>query len=307
MGHPSRWVARLVLSALGLWWAWGQAAVGSETGVLVVLSHSGEPYATVHRSVTAGLMQAGVFPDAVSVEELGTLRARVEKGPPQLFIALGSAAAEAVTSLDQRAPVVEGMILAAEAGSGSAPVTTISLAFPADVQLDWIHRVLPRARVVGVICGPSCDTAWLNEAGLHAAALGMRLEVRVIRSPTELPQALEAVADVADLLWAVPDSMVYTPQTTRHILLSGFRNKIPLIGLSEAWVKAGALYALTWDYSDIGAQCAERALAVLGGKDAAALPMVGPRAAVVVLNKRTAEHMKADIPPEVRAAARMVE
>ncbi|MFO0732606.1 MAG: ABC transporter substrate binding protein [Nitrospiraceae bacterium] len=55
-----------------------------------------------------------------------------------------------------------------------------------------------------------------------------------------------------------------TPHTAEPILLSTFRNKIPLAGLSTSWVKAGALYALDRDYLDIGSQCGEIAGKILG-------------------------------------------
>ena len=50
-----------------------------------------------------------------------------------------------------------------------------------------------------------------------------------------------------------------TPQTAEPILLSTLKNKIPLVGLSSSWVKAGALYALDRDYVDIGLQSGELA------------------------------------------------
>jgi putative ABC transport system substrate-binding protein len=53
---------------------------------------------------------------------------------------------------------------------------------------------------------------------------------------------------------------VYTPETARGILLYSFRKRIPLIGPNEAWVRMGALYALDWDYAEVGAACAHLAL-----------------------------------------------
>ncbi|MCD6581287.1 MAG: hypothetical protein J7K90_05755 [Desulfuromusa sp.] len=60
--------------------------------------------------------------------------------------------------------------------------------------------------------------------------------------------------------------MVLNPKTAKNILLFSFRNKIPFIGLSNAWVKAGALYALERDYDDIGQQSAEQCVQVLSVK-----------------------------------------
>ena len=75
------------------------------------------------------------------------------------------------------------------------------------------------------------------------------------------------------------------------------RNRIPFVGLSQTWVKAGALYALDRDYEDIGAQCGELAVKILQGTSPSALPPVTPRKVVYSINLRTARHMKLDISP----------
>ena len=91
------------------------------------------------------------------------------------------------------------------------------------------------------------------------------------------------------------------------VLLSSFRNKIPFIGLSKSWVKAGALYSLEWDYPDIGKQCAVVASQILNGKNVYDIParkMSGN--ATYSLNTRTVRHMKLDIGSEIIDGASFV-
>ncbi len=71
-------------------------------------------------------------------------------------------------------------------------------------------------------------------------------------SHATLPQALANLPNAVDVILAIPDTTVYTQQASKALLLFSFRNRIPLIGLTEAWVKAGALYALEWDYEELG-------------------------------------------------------
>jgi putative ABC transport system substrate-binding protein len=90
--------------------------------------------------------------------------------------------------------------------------------------------------------------------------------------------------------------------------LFSFRHQIPLIGHSTPWVKAGALYALDRDYTDIGLQCAEMAGKILAGQAASSLPPVPPRKVRYTLNRKTAEQMKLDLPVRAfRDAAEVVE
>ena len=66
-----------------------------------------------------------------------------------------------------------------------------------------------------------------------------------------------------DVLFALPDRMVYTRESARGILLQSFRKRTPVIGPNEAWVRMGALYALDWDYDEVGVVCAQLALRAL--------------------------------------------
>ncbi len=99
-----------------------------------------------------------------------------------------------------------------------------------------------------------------------------------------------------DALWAVDGSVSYNAAAVRELLLYSFRNRVPLIGLSAQWVKAGALYALDWDYPDLGRQAAELADTILReGAAPKSLPPVFPRLIRPVLNAKTLEHMKLQI------------
>ncbi len=102
---------------------------------------------------------------------------------------------------------------------------------------------------------------------------------------------MEKIKDKVDVLWGIPDNIVYSPRTSRSILLFTFKNKLPLIGISAPWVQSGALYALERDYSDIGIQCGEMAVKSLSGMAPESIPAEHPRRVVYHLNMKTAKHM----------------
>ena len=97
-----------------------------------------------------------------------------------------------------------------------------------------------------------------------------------------------------------------SPQTAKEVLLTSFRNRIPVIGASAPWVKSGALYALDWDYADMGAQNAAMALEVIKGTPINKIPVAEPRSVAYTLNLKTAEHMKLDMPAEISRGAKHV-
>jgi putative ABC transport system substrate-binding protein len=114
---------------------------------------------------------------------------------------------------------------------------------------------------------------------------------------------MEEVEGKVDVLWSVADSTVFTPQGLRHILLSTLRNRIPFVGLSPAFVKAGALLALSCDYQDVGSQSGEMAIRILEGESPDTIPTAVPRQVSLSVNMNTARQIKVAIADEVRDAA----
>lgn len=69
--------------------------------------------------------------------------------------------------------------------------------------------------------------------------------------------ALSNIMDDSDVIIALPDPIVFNLRTTRNILLSTYRKRIPVIGFSKSYVKAGALAAIYSTPESIGKQTGE--------------------------------------------------
>jgi putative ABC transport system substrate-binding protein len=136
--------------------------------------------------------------------------------------------------------------------------------------------------------------------------LGLKLVAREVEIPRALPDALESIAKDADLLWGLSDQVVLSPQTAEAILLFSLQHRLPVSGLTTSWTKAGALYSLDRDYSDLGAQCGELGLKILQGAKPGELPPILPRKVVYSLNLKTADHMRLDIPQSIIEGAQSV-
>jgi putative ABC transport system substrate-binding protein len=189
-------------------------------------------------------------------------------------------------------PIVAGLILAPGDLERAANATGVVLEFDVETEFRWLQRLLPDQKNVGVLYSSAKNQARVDAATRFARTLGLTLHARQVKSPRDLPDALDSLTKRADVLWGVADDVVLTPQTVQPILLYSIRNRIPFVGLSANWVKAGALYALDRDYVDIGRQCAEMAIRVLNGTSPGALRPAPPRKVVYVVNRRTAKLMK---------------
>ena len=289
-----------------------RAPVARSTSVLVVVSQEGQAYRDALGSFRRAMERQGGQLD-LRVVQLDGNPAHVAQLIPatsqaDLILTLGTLATRESLRRYQTTPLVAGMILSADELEGSTNATGVFLQFPIQTELEWLARLLPSLRRVGIIYHSADTKIRVARAERLAAESNLTIQSYHIDGPQELPDALANLADRADVLWGVTDPVVFNPETAKSLLVFSFRHQIPLIGHSTPWVKAGALYALDRDYGDIGAQCAEMAEKILAGRAPGTMPAVPPRKIRYTLNRKTAEQMKLNLPERVfRDASEVVE
>ena len=230
----------------------------------------------------------------------------IKETQPALVFALGSDSVRKASQQLSDRPLLATMILGNNALQGQAHATAITLDMPIGKQLQWHQRFLPEAKRVGVLYNPQKNQEWVDQASRIADKLGLEIVAVKVTSPRDITSALKSLNHRVDSILAIPDKMVYSSNTAKAVLLFSFRNRIPFIGLSGAWVKAGALYALDWDYSDLGRQSADIALKILNGTKPEKIKSDVPGKSIYQLNLKTAKHMKLKINRKLIAAAEKV-
>jgi putative ABC transport system substrate-binding protein len=278
--------------------------------IAVFISSSASPFDKAFTGFQNYLAQQGIDAE-YDVYRLSGETAQAEKAlenakksAPRLLLTFGSIAAEAATQSTSDTPVVACMVLRTDFIRRTANATGVGLEFPLETQLNWIQKILPQARTIGVIYSPDENEKQVAKAERIARNLGLTLEAIPVEAPEDVPPALSALSKNVDALWGIADTITLSPQLAKYVLLFSFRNKIPFIGPSDTWVKSGALYALDWDFEDLGAQCGNQAVRILQGVPAGSLTPATPRKAFYSLNLNTAEQMKITIPEEIIKKAR---
>ena len=224
----------------------------------------------------------------------------------RLIVTVGSLATQTVLQEAPEIPTIASLILSADELKKSTNATGVVLDFSLETQLQWLQKIVPQSKTVGVLFNPRENRAKIDAATKVAQSLGLTLLTSEVETPQALPEALDNLVRRAEILWGVTDQTVLSPQTAEPILLFSFRNRIPFTGLSTSWAKAGALYALDRDYKDIGMQCGEIAAKILQGTPANTIPPQPPRKVFYALNLKTAEHMKLTIPETLVEGAQQV-
>jgi len=305
---------RSCLLGLALAFAVAPAAAAGPVRIGILLSQDSAPYQEVVTGFRQLLDKHGVR-TTIEVHALRGDESRAQAAVRQeagrqasLLFAVGTLAMQATRRDAPSVPLVAAMILSAEELKGSANATGVVLELPLETELDWLQRILPEQKNIGVLYSQAISQARISEATRLGTARGMRLHARRVETPRDLPAELDQLSSQADVLWGLADSMVLNQQTAQPLLLYSFRNRIPLVGLSRSWVKAGAIYALERDFLDIGVQCGELAMRILQGTPAGSLPPQPPRKLGYVINLKTAQHMKIDFPAAlVKGAQEVIE
>jgi len=256
----------------------------------------------IFRLVEFNLERAGHDPEA--------LIERIRLRRPELILTLGSAATTLVTGSVRDVPVVFSLVLPSsgreslnEMRAAHDNVAGASMEIPLETQFRKIRDVLPEAKRIGVLYDPSVSGPLIETARRVASSLDLELSTLPVSSEKDIVQRMEEVEGRVDLLWSVSDSTVFTPQGLRHILLSTLRSRLPFVGLSPSFVKAGALLALSCDYADVGRQSGEVANRIFSGETPLRIPIAVPREVTMSVNMNTARQIEVAISDEIRRRA----
>lgn len=142
------------------------------------------------------------------------------------------------------------------AGQEPSTRSAIYLDQPLSRQLDLLQVLMPGARHIATLTGP---TSQRRTAELQALCTqrGLHLATRSVAANGNPIQALTPLLDRAEALLALPDPAVFNRASLQAILLTTYRGGVPVLGFSQAYVRAGALAAVHSTARQIGQQAGD--------------------------------------------------
>lgn len=244
-------------------------AAGGDNAVWLALSDNGSAYVDAAAAARQEILRGGT-----ATVEVQTWQQFLASGrpPPRLVIAIGSGAFAGLAESALRAPLLATLLprtaferSAEKAGRFGRPYSAVLLDQPIARQLELIRLALPERRRVGVLLGPESTPA---AAALRRAAAdrGMSLATAEISAASNIFPLLQELLDESDVLLALPDPRVFNGLTIQNILTAAYRHRVPLVGFSPAYVKAGALLSIYSTPAQVGEQAGDIARAVLAGR-----------------------------------------
>ena len=237
----------------------------SHVSVLVV----SEPAVSAYAEALAGI--GGVLPQGTTrVMDLTLagfdrdLAAALEDRELRVVIAVGSRAMTEVKARHAAVPVIASMTLRS---TEADTVRRVGLDLPLATQLQSMRALWPRKLRVGIIRGPAQSRNAADSLEAIARKEGFTPVVVDCASPAQLLKAVAALQGKVDFVLCFPDAELYNPVTVKPLVLASLERRLPLVGYSPAFVRAGAAAGLFPDYRDLGRQAAEMALSLLRGED----------------------------------------
>jgi len=286
--------------------------------IAVVLSREAAPYRQALRGFEEVLKASGraYKLQEFSAEGVGvdgaSLAAKIRGRKPDLILTIGSGATNMVSAEIRDIPIVFSLVLPSSGSDAlrgmreaRGNMTGASMEIPIKTQFAKLREILPSVKRIGVLYNPDVTGPTVDAALQTASTMGMDLVPMQVASEKDVLASMETLSDRIDVLWSVADSTVFSPTGLKQILLATLRSRVPFIGLSPSFVKAGALVAFSVDYQDVGRQSGELALRIISGEDPARIPMTVPRSITLSVNMNTAKQIQVPIHDDIRQKAEL--
>ncbi len=227
---------------------------------------------------------------------------------PAVIVTFGTSGIRWAKANCKSVPIIFSMILnpvelkiISEKRDKSSNMAGVILDIPIKIEVAWIKKILPDTEKIGMLYNSENTENYTKRFSDYLKKTGSAcfLKTRHVSSIGAIVDNLKNLNQKLSVLVGVYDSFVYNQRTIRQILLFTLRNKIPFMGVSPQYVKAGALFSISADFKDQGIQAAELVQMVLKGRKPADIPLRYPNKIVLSINRNTVKRLDIKISKEI--------
>lgn len=254
-------------------------AAGSADGVVVLTRDDIIPYAVflnafVESAEKDTLRSAALRTFSVhglSDDEQRRIAEQISACEPSLLVCVGSGALGFARTHFTTVPALCAMVVnPAMLREAAGHVSCLRMEVSPREKLSVLKKILPGVRRIGAVYDPSQCADQVRLLRDAASGMGIELDARAVSSAKEAIGALEDVMRNIDALVMFYDKTVLAPQPLNFLYKLSFRHSVPVLGLSEKYVRLGALFSLDADAADLGRAAWQQARTCLSGSAACA-------------------------------------
>jgi ABC-type uncharacterized transport system substrate-binding protein len=284
-------LAYCLLAVLPAWGAGGVLVIGDST----------RPYfRAFSASLAAGLGRTGTETRVADTEKFDNSMSG--NGAFLCIVTVGNDAARALSAKPLPFPVLHALVT--DSFSDELSLETNGQPLRSFLLIDQpISRLvllasssMPGRTRMGVIYGPH-SKHYRNEVRRHAGNAELFLIEKEISEPGQLSEAMASFSSSSEMLLTLPDPVVVNEGTAKTLILGAYLENLPLVGYSQALVKAGALMSVHSTPEQLGTQAAELINATYWN-DTRRKVRIYPRYYQVSVNYQVASALQIELPSE---------
>lgn len=171
--------------------------------------------------------------------------------PANTFVvAVGVQAFSSASKLDPKVPVFGVFVpklaydrILKDSGRTASNLSAIFLDQSISRQISMLKAVLPNTKSIGVLLG-STSSVLGDEIQQVCNKSGIEVHIELVNPGDDLTSRLQHILMNSSALLAIADPEIYNKDTAATFLLTTYRQQRPVIGFSQAYVKAGAIAAI---------------------------------------------------------------
>jgi putative ABC transport system substrate-binding protein len=249
------------------------------------------------------------FTDGDPERTRAALRPLIDK-PVDILIVRVSPVAQIAKEMTRTIPIV--MLAADPVATGLVPnlshpdanLTGLSFASPdlAGKRLELVRDIKPDVKAIAFLGSKQTSTAsFIRETTEAAKVMGLKVVLRILDNPELLDRAVfeSMKADGAEAVIVQP---LFAGQEAKIVDLAT-QSRLAVIGEFSAFARAGGLFSLGVEETDVLRRAAYFVDRILKGAKPADLPVEQPTAFRFTLNVRAAKAIGWNIPPAVLSRA----
>lgn len=258
--------------------------------VLIINGKNINAFVTAQNSIVISLRR---YSNKIKIFKIDLWKNKKLKLPenvrPDLIFTIGTTATEKAYSKFKSVTIVFSMVLSPSRYLKKASnIKGVMLDIPVVKYFQKFRQISSKKKRIGVLYNPEENQFYVMKAAKIAKINGFILLPYPVISAEELPR-LDRMR--VDAIWLIADKVICQRSILQKLLLKSIQQKKIVIGLSPSYTRAGALFSLSTDYSDIGAQAAEMGIRLIQGTLPDKIKIESPRKILFYINIAVAKRL----------------
>lgn len=214
---------------------------------ILIISEAEHPYhQEIERLIAKNIIKTGIDVNIQSVNDINT-----DFSGYSSLVTIGYKAAATIINDNTSKPVLSLLIPKLAFNQLISNIdkknrflfSSIYIDQPINRQARLIKYLSPGFKQVGVLYGKHSYSRKSNITAILEQS-GLKVNNITVLEKTALISETRYISENSDVLLAIPDNTIFNRRSIKGILLTTYRKRIPVLGYSQAYVKAGALAAV---------------------------------------------------------------